>query len=888
MRYSYLLPFLTAFCLILIPLAHADFVIPLQNTPTFENQQNLILSVQITSDGSAILDQASSTIPIGVPVSLSYSIDHRPLWPSRNASADIENQLFTQTLSQQKLYLELWQGTPFTESAHMLQNWDITNSATGTISANFPESGPYFLITYLPDAFYQDPQSECPNDDNWETDCAPSYTLDQVRGYFSSSLISTSSEPFEYLPDAYGGIEFTVPTPKAPLKDSNVLFIPGIEGSRLYTRNIVGQEEVLWEPSLINTISELGLAADGTSIHKIYTRDLVDYLYGVPSLGDVYGPFEKFMNDLVANGTITAWQAYPYDWRYDARDIVANGTLVGNSTGTISRTYLESAVQKLALTSPTGKVTIIAHSNGGLLAKALAILLQQKNEMGLVDRIIFIGSPQFGTPTTVGALLNGDGQTDGIGGLVMYGGTVRTIAATMPSMYGLLPSANYFAHISSPLVLFPVNTINNLFEKYLGPEVNSLLSLETFVTDANNLRGNFPPDDLHTPLALSDQIFQKESMTHSVLDSWTPPSGLPVDAIAGWGNLTPFQYSYTSSNKKYINCFRTDPLTGTCLYSYQVHHQVTNTDAGDNTVVSPSAIGNAPTGFYFNAKTFSADKLGTIGHGDLTSAGPIQSLIKNLLANTSSAIPYISDTIPSGGLNPLIVVSVHSPVNIAATDSSGDQTGIFPVPDHPDIYYEKKSIPGSSVQILDDEKYLYLPTNQNYNISLQGYDAGATTVNIGSSDNTGNSTTTEEFEDIPTTASTTAEFSIQNSSATDTNPVLPSVINVDVFDDGTTTPIEAIAPSQNAGTTSTTSSGKVLHKKRILSILTKASTLYALGDAVKKQFQDELEKIESLADQLSPQDAINALEKLVQAQIGKRLSLPQGTFFLQFLDSLKT
>ena len=883
MKHAYLLTF---FILFVSPLfAHADFVVPPSQGTTFENQQNLTFSAHITEPNTLIPEQGAVSPLLHSPVSIAYHIDHIPTWPSRNASPETQDTLFAQTIKENQMYLELWEGVPFTSAAHMIQNWDITNAPDGTVSLTFPENGSYFLIAYLPDAFYQDPQAECPNNPNWQTDCAPSYTLDQMRGYFSTPL-DTLVDPFPYLPDAYGGTMFTVGAVDEPKQSSNVLFLPGIEGSRLYTRNNLGVEESVWEPSIITSISNLALNSDGSSQHIIYTRDLVDYLYGIRSLGDVYGPFKDFMNDLVSKGTITAWKAFPYDWRYDVQDIVTNGTLTGNSTGSLTRTYLQDTIQALASTSPTEKVTIVAHSNGGLLAKALAIELQKEGKIHLLDKIILIGSPQFGTPTSIGALLNGDGQTDGIGGLIMYGGTVRTVSATMPGMFGLLPTAAYFTHDLDAPVLFAINTLNNLYEKYFGPALHSVQSLESFVTNAGGINNNFPASDLHTPLTLSDTIFQKESATHALLDSWVPPADVTVTAISGWGKLTPFQYTYSSSDKKYLTCFRVGLLGTNCTYSYQVHHAVTNTESGDNTVVSSTATGDTAQQYYFNAKTFSADKLGEIGHGDLTSAAPIQILIKNLLANTDSAIPYISKTIPDGGLRPLSVVSVHSPVNIIVNDSSGNQTGIFPVPGHPDIFYKKELIPGSSVQILDDEKYVYLPEDQSYTISLQGYDAGATTLDIGTINSSGVATTTLEFPDIPTTASTTANFSITVPSDANLAPMLPTEIPVDIFGDGSTTLIES---GTNTATTSRLkiSDKNTVSKKKILLILAKASTLFSLGDELKKRFLSEVSKIENFSSTLDAKGNITLLEKLVQSQIGIKLTNFQGIFFLKFLDTLQ-
>ncbi len=165
--------------------------------------------------------------------------------------------------------------------------------------------------------------------------------------------------------------------------------LPGTMESRLYKKSFIGTEELLWEPTHDADVSALALNADGSSKNEVYTRDIVDYLYSPKPLlakligtiakdeASLYGPFEKYMDDLVQRGVIREWKSYPYDWRYDVADIVMDGTLVGNGNGAVSRVYLQNVVQELASSSPTGQVTIIAHSNGGLLAKALAVFVRE-------------------------------------------------------------------------------------------------------------------------------------------------------------------------------------------------------------------------------------------------------------------------------------------------------------------------------------------------------------------------------------------------------------------------------------------------------------------------------------------------------------------------------
>jgi hypothetical protein len=862
---------------ILAPLlAQADFVVSKPSGDPFDNLQNLTLQVQ-TSDMQTILqNHGTVSLRADTPISFSYQISHKSTWPKYNVSSTTNDSLFFDELKSNKLYLELWEGTPFANDAHLLQNWDISNEPSGQITTSFPEAGHYFVVAYFPDGFYQDPESACPDDYNWQIDCAPSYSLEQMRGYFTYP--TSSADAFPYMPDAFSGTEFEISSPVTKPTASNVLFLPGIEGSRLYTRNTMGGETTLWEPALLSNISNLALNPDGTSKHEIYTRDLVDYKYSIKALGDVYGPFEDFMNSLVLDGTISKWRAYPYDWRYDVRDIVTNGTLVGNTSGPLKRIYLIDALQELASTSPTGKVTIIAHSNGGLLAKALAIELEKESKINLLDQIILIGSPQFGTPSSIGALLNGDGQTDATGGFIMYGNDVRKAAATMPSMYGLIPSATYLSHVADSPIQFVTNAATNLFTKYFGSQISSESALENFLADVPNLRSNFSPDDLRTPLTLSDELLEKEFETHSQIDVWNPPSGITLTTISGWGNPTPYQYSYSTTDKKVLNCFRSNLFLNSCAYSYEAQHQVINSESGDDTVVFSDALRNSSTSqsFYFNAKKFSTDKLGTIGHGNLTSAQPIESFLGKLLRNENDSVPYISISAPVADANSFTVISIHSPANIIATDDDGNQTGIFPVPGKADIYYEKRNIPGSYLQTLDDEKYVYLPKNLGYSISLQGYADGEMTVDMGSVDSSGITSTTEEFSNIPINSSTTAKFLVQSDVSTSSSSVFPTQIDIDIFGDGSTTTFT----SQGDGLQS-------LDTDEIFKILEKEFSALSVRRGIKNRFLSELAKIKTNLDPQNKLSEVTYLEKIITAQIEIKLTNAQGVFFLELLDQLK-
>ena len=83
--------------------------------------------------------------------------------------------------------------------------------------------------------------------------------------------------------------------------------------------------------------------------------------------------------EMVGAGIINEWKALPYDWRLALEDMLASGKKIGEKNGEDNISYLDATstpyifqeLERLAETSDTGKVTIITHSNGGLVAKYL-------------------------------------------------------------------------------------------------------------------------------------------------------------------------------------------------------------------------------------------------------------------------------------------------------------------------------------------------------------------------------------------------------------------------------------------------------------------------------------------------------------------------------------
>jgi len=215
--------------------------------------------------------------------------------------------------------------------------------------------------------------------------------------------------------------------------------------------------------------------------------------------------------------------------------------------GSIKQVYVTDVLKQMAAKSSTGKVTIVAHSNGGLLAKALALSLGA-NASTYIDKIIMVGTPQLGTPMTIGTTLHGD-DWNLIGGIITSASDVRAAISTMPAAYGLLPSSVFFDRISDPVANF--DTSASLTAKYaasFGVALDNFANTTRFLEDTAGLDAQAgSASDLRTPLVLSTSLVNKAIATHAALDAWTPPAGITLTTIAGWGQSTVKSYAYTTT-----------------------------------------------------------------------------------------------------------------------------------------------------------------------------------------------------------------------------------------------------------------------------------------------------------------------------------------------------
>ena len=527
---------------------------------------------------------------------------------------------------------------------------------------------------------------------------------------------------------------------------SSVAFLPGIQSSRLYKEHLF-DEDRLWELTNRNEdVKDLYLNPDGTSIDEnIYTRDIIDEAY----FDNVYKKFMLSMDEMVEDGTIKEWKAMPYDWRMPLDKIVNEGIqLEGNQ-----EYYLIKEIRRLAQNSDTGKVTIIGHSNGGLVGKELINKLKETGEEDLIDKFIMVAVPQLGTPKAIAGMLHGD-QLNILGGLLLDKETARGLAENMTSAYNLLPSEKYFEYVETPVVEFDedVSEIYD-FRSIYGDDIDDYGELKKFLLGDDGERSDPDFSDTDSPNVLSENLLSGSENVHGSLDDWQAPEGMEVVQIAGWG-------LDTIAGIRYDDCdipFCPDKLSN-------LDRELVFKEDGDKTVVVPSAIStNDVERYYVDLDEHNEGLKRNRDHHNILEIESLQIFIKNIIEGKRDMPKYILDYAPiSKDEEKRLRYSMHSPVKVDLYDGEGSHTGIVENDDFDSdlVFYEEK-IPNSYYIEFGETKYLGSDGEFPVNIELTGEDLGTFTFKIDEVYGSGEIDSTV-FRDIPVMEGTKAYLEIED------------------------------------------------------------------------------------------------------------------------------
>lgn len=563
----------------------------------------------------------------------------------------------------------------------------------------------------------------------------------------------------------------------APVGASNIAFIPGIQASRLYES---GQK--FWEPGSHSDALQLLMDGNGQSLNpNIHTQDVIDE---VPIVGaNIYKSFLESLNTLKTEDTINDWQAFPYDWRLDTQAIIEEGVKLPNG----ETMNLVDELKALASSAKNHKVTIITHSNGALLAKALVNALVEEGETDIVDEIMFIAPPHYGTPKAIASALHGDEQSI-VGGLVLQASVARELVHNMMGAYNLLPSAEYFNQVDAaeqPLIEFDpsVDTVGyaNIRSHY-DNAINTIEELKEYLKGENGQRSDPVASDIFTPAVLLPNLLSRATDEHVQLDAWQAPAGVEVTQVIGWGLDTVRGLKYFANKVFALPGCVTSPLNN-CTPRTILDHAPLLTDEGDATVTVGASMNESYKTYYFdlfsNNSGLAGLARGRYQHRDMTEAKPLQDFIaakiKDELEDTT--LPeFISTTKPTTATKTLRL-SLHSPLSITITDEQGNQTGIVDIPGS-DLQQIQEDIPGSYYLPFGEGKYLGLLDTGTYHILMDGENIGTFTLNLEEVENN-QVVASQTFQDIPVSDKTIVSFDVSEN-VEDIN------LNLDTNGDGKT------------------------------------------------------------------------------------------------------
>ena len=507
---------------------------------------------------------------------------------------------------------------------------------------------------------------------------------------------------------------------------SNIVFIPGIEASRLYNQN--GKNR-LWEPNRNEDVKKLILNTNGSSTSNVLVGDL---LYSAYSLKDIYGNFAKYLDSLVQSGLIKNWFGYSYDWRKSIEDIA-----MGNENRLSETEGLVDLIISMASTSPTGKVSLISHSNGGLIMKYVSKILKDRGLSYLLDKTIGVGVPYLGTPSAIAGILHGDGQSIAEG-LLLKQKVARDLGLNMSSAYSLLPSENFFQKAFGPTIAFASTSIKGLNNSQYPEKIINLEDQTNFILDKDNSR-QYNPKSLEVPAEGNSKLLALSLKIHSILDYLRWENLSDNWSIFGWNRLTTKGIKYDNKQK----CKGSD-----C----GIKHENEQTIYGDGTVTSNSSSYDSNNLVSIDLEKASKSEDRNIDHSNIMGASTtiksIDKIIKgnsdNSIKNEISKIDSASIGIPyKNGDKAFYLISTHSPVDLHVYDSRGKHVGINSLNSGDEsiepgfLTSYDQDIVGSSINFEENddgtnETYIYLPNEigQKYNIEIRGNNFGNFTYQV--------------------------------------------------------------------------------------------------------------------------------------------------------------
>ena len=320
--------------------------------------------------------------------------------------------------------------------------------------------------------------------------------------------------------------------------------------------------------------------------------------------------------------------------------------------------------------------------------------------------------------------------------------------------YHLLPSGNYLTSVASdtthPVGSFAGDAYADEISSY-GSTINNSAELKDFLLTQS----------------LNSALIDYADDQHDELDLWTPPEGIEVSQVAGWGADTVAGIDfYTVSGVSAL----------TALAPLRAYRPIFTED-GDGVVPVPSALMMADSDsvkrYWVDLDTYRKDSSIKRTHRDIFEIPSLEDFVTNIINNGTSELPdYISTTQPLPlTANKKLTFFLHSPLTLELTDSSGNVTGLA------DDGSMTQDILGSTYGEFGEVKYIIAPVG-NYSLTMNGQGSGTFSLDMQESLG-GVITASSTIANVPTATSTLASLTISSGLET------VSALTVDKDGDGT-------------------------------------------------------------------------------------------------------
>jgi pimeloyl-ACP methyl ester carboxylesterase len=532
-----------------------------------------------------------------------------------------------------------------------------------------------------------------------------------------------------YYPDSLEviAIPFTISyLPPPPAGASSVLFLPGIMGSRLYEQGAfcdeANSEKQLWFST--DACRQFRLTTDfvGGSINQVYTKPGVTGILDEAFVFNTYKSFLRELSDWKKDQIIADYAVIPYDWRGGLDDVLRSAKVsddeeekqfLGRASQVTSGVLYDELAQ-LAASSKSGKVTIIGHSNGGLVAKHLIDHLQKTNDplVKKIDNLILVAVPQAGAPNAAIGILHGEDMDP-----VMSQTVTRRLMNTMPFSHHLLPNSRYFELVETPVIRIESGEATDDWVSEFGNSIADRDTLHHFLSVES---GRTKPelDDLATPEVVDGFLLNYAKITDTIQSSFIPTDSLKVYQIAGTGLETVSELIYFSDREcvasRFFICTEYQP---------KISYRVRTTIDGDETVLVPSALGMKPAPeaeqWWVNLFEYNDDNFDR-RHRDILEIPEISDLISRIVqASSLGDYEYLSKTQPTILGGDRLVFQLHSPLDLSFIRADGRE-----------VSSTTNEIDTATYRRYGELQYLSIPQGEVGSIVLRGVAPGSFTLDI--------------------------------------------------------------------------------------------------------------------------------------------------------------